>query len=90
MMFGKPQSGINPMAEVCIPESLSNEASFYGMLSYAATHLAHLRDRESGIRGTIYQNKAIASIQKLLDDDRTTLSDSTVGAILMQISIEVR
>ena len=90
MMFGKPRSSINPMAEVWIPEALSNQASFYGMLSYAAAHLAHLHGQDSGIRGTIYKNRAIASIQRLLDNDRTTLSDSTVAAILRQISIEVR
>jgi hypothetical protein len=89
MMFGKSRSATNPMAEVWIPEALSNEASFQGMLSYAAAHLAHLSGQDIGIRGMMYKIKAIASIQKLLNDERTTLSDSTVTAILRQISIEV-
>ncbi len=89
-MFGKPRSSIDPMAEVWIPEALSNEASFQGMLSYAAAHLAHLSGRDSGVRGTMYKVKSITAIQKLLNNDQTMLSDSTVAAILRQISIEVR
>ena len=89
MMFGKPRSSVNPMAEVWIPDALSNEASFQGMLSYAAAHLAHLRGQGGSSQGTMYKIKAIESIQKQLNDSPTAFSDSTVAAILRQISIEV-
>jgi hypothetical protein len=89
MMFGKPRSSVNPMAEVWIPDALSNEASFQGMLSYAAAHLAHLRGQDGGAQGTMYKIKAIKSIQKQLNDSATAFCDSTVAAILRQISIEV-
>jgi hypothetical protein len=89
MMFGKPRTSVNPMAEVWIPDALSNEASFQGMLSYAAAHLAHLRGQHGGTQGTMYKIKAIKSIQKQLNNNATAFSDSTVAAILRQISIEV-
>jgi hypothetical protein len=89
MMFGKPRSSVNPMAEVWIPDALSNKASFQGMLSYAAAHLAHLRGQHGGSQGTMYKIKAIKSIQEQLSNNATAFSDSTVAAILRQISIEV-
>jgi Fungal specific transcription factor domain len=90
MMFGSPRSSINPMTEVWISEALSNEASFQGMLSFAAAHLGHLSGRDSGVQGTMYKLKSIAAIQNLLNNDETMLSDYAVAAVLRQISIEVR
>ncbi|KAE9373599.1 hypothetical protein N431DRAFT_374176 [Stipitochalara longipes BDJ] len=90
MMFGNPRSSINPMTDVWIPEALSNEASFQGMLSYAAAHLGHLSGRDSGVQGIIYKIKSIAAIQNLLNNDETMLSDNAVAAVLRQISIEDR
>ncbi|KAN0098425.1 hypothetical protein V8E51_014088 [Hyaloscypha variabilis] len=90
MMFGSQRSSINPMTEVWIPEALSNEASFQGMLSFAAAHLGHLSGRDSGVQGTMYKLKSIAAIQNLLNNDETMLSDYAVAAVLRQISIEDR
>ncbi|KAK9242245.1 hypothetical protein V1506DRAFT_548196 [Lipomyces tetrasporus] len=90
MMFGILHSSINPMAEVWIPDAFSNEASFQGMLAYAAAHMAHLRRQGGGAEYTIYKIEAIRCIQKLLNDATAALSDSAVSAILRQISIEVR
>ncbi|KAK9238498.1 hypothetical protein V1525DRAFT_400690 [Lipomyces kononenkoae] len=90
MMFGIPRSSINPMAEIWIPDAFSNDASFQGMLAYAAAHLAHLRRQDSGAEYTIHKIEAISSIQKLLNDTTAALSDSAISAILRQISIEDR
>jgi hypothetical protein len=88
-MFGKPHCSTNPMAEVWIPDALKDKASFQGMLSYAASHLAQLRHEEHSTQAMVYKIQAIMSIQKQINNRSTALSDNTVSAILRQISVEV-
>ena len=90
MMFGKSHPSTNPMAEGWIPDALNDKTSFEGMLSYAAAHLEHLRKERGSVQAIMYKTRAIASLQKQVNDESTALSDSTVAAILRQISVEVR
>jgi len=91
MMFGTSLDSAfhHAHTDIWIPLEFSNEASFHGVLAYAAAHLGHLRGEPMPPAALVHNIKSIQLINSWLHEPSMMTSDAAISAVLRQTSLEV-
>ena len=81
--------GQHPLIDIWMPYAVADPVLFLATLTMAASHLDVVHGRRKNPR-TLAQKGEIIRLVNLRLNSAETVSDSTIGAVLMLASVEVR